>query len=63
MAKGDDKRFAPVGTGIIDFKAILAAAVKNEVRWAFVEQDQTYQTPPLDALKASLENLKQLQKP
>src|SRR5438876_1447292 len=29
MAQGSDKRFAPVGTGVIDFKAILAAAEKN----------------------------------
>ena len=29
MAAGDDKRFAPVGTGVIDFKAILAVAEKH----------------------------------
>src|SRR4051812_48611416 len=33
MAAGDDKKFAEVGTGILDFKAILAAAEKNGVQW------------------------------
>jgi sugar phosphate isomerase/epimerase len=60
MAAGEDKRFAPVGTGLIDFKAILAAAEKHGVRWGFVEQDNTYDTPPLDAIRTSLENLKKL---
>ena len=60
LAAGDEKRFAPVGTGTIAFKAILAAAEKHGVRWGFVEQDKTYDTPPLDAIKTSLENLKKL---
>jgi sugar phosphate isomerase/epimerase len=55
-----DKRFAPVGTGIIDFKAVLAAAEKNGVRWGIVEQDNTFNTAPLEAIKTSLENLKKL---
>ena len=57
---GEDKKFAPVGTGTLDFKAILAAADKNGVRWGFVEQDQTYGMPPLEAIKTSFENLKKL---
>jgi sugar phosphate isomerase/epimerase len=60
MAAGDEKRFAPVGTGTIDFKAILAVAEKHGVRWGFVEQDKTYDTPALDAIRTSLENLKKL---
>ena len=60
MAGGADKNFAPVGTGTIDYKAVLAAAEKNEVRWGLVEQDKTYDTPPLDALRTSIENLKKL---
>ena len=60
MAPGSDKRFAPVGTGIMKFDAILAAAKKHGVRWGIVEQDQTYGTPPLEAIKTSLENLKKL---
>jgi sugar phosphate isomerase/epimerase len=60
LAAGDEKRFAPVGAGTIDFKAILASAEKNAVRWGFVEQDKTYDTPPLDAIRTSFENLKKL---
>jgi hypothetical protein len=44
----------------MDYKAVLAAAEKNEVRWGFVEQDKTYDTPPLEALRTSIENLKKL---
>ncbi|HYO24613.1 MAG TPA: sugar phosphate isomerase/epimerase, partial [Lacipirellulaceae bacterium] len=58
MAEGAEKRFAPVGTGTMNFKAILAAADKHGVRWGFVEQDNTYDTPPLEAIRTSLENLK-----
>ena len=60
LATGPDKRFAPVGTGTLDFKALLVTAEKHNVRWGFVEQDKTYETPPLDAIKTSLENLKKL---
>ena len=57
---GADKKFAPVGTGSLDFKGILAAAERNGVRFGIVEQDQSYSTPPLDAIRTSLENLKKL---
>jgi sugar phosphate isomerase/epimerase len=60
LAAGDEKRFAPVGTGTIDFKAILAAAAKYDVHFAYVEQDKTYDTPPLEAIKTSLEKLKKI---
>lgn len=60
MLPGTEKRFAPVGTGIIDFKAVLAAAQKNGVRYGIVEQDRTYDQATLDAIKTSLENLKKL---
>ena len=60
MAAGDAKNFAEVGTGILDFKAILAAAEKAGVQWGVVEQDNTYGTPPLEAIKVSFDNLKKL---
>jgi sugar phosphate isomerase/epimerase len=60
MAEGPGKRFAPVGTGIIEFKAILAAAEKHNVRYGIVEQDNAYGTPPLEAIQTSLNNLKKL---
>jgi sugar phosphate isomerase/epimerase len=60
MAAGDDKKFAEVGTGVLDFKAILAAATKNGVKYGAVEQDSTYGKNPLEAIKVSYENLKKL---
>jgi sugar phosphate isomerase/epimerase len=60
MSPGDDKKFAPVGSGTIDFKAILAMAEKQGVRFGFVEQDKTYDVAPLDALKMSMDGLKKL---
>jgi sugar phosphate isomerase/epimerase len=60
MAPGEDKKFAPVGTGILDFKAICDAAAKHGVRFGAVEQDNCYDTPPLEAIKVSFENLKKL---
>ena len=43
-----------------DHRSILAAAEKHSVRWGIVEQDQTYGTPPLGAIKTSLDNLRKL---
>ena len=60
MAAGPDKKFAPVGTGILDFKAILATADKYAVKFGAVEQDNCYETPPLDAIRTSYENLRKL---
>lgn len=60
MASGDDRKFAEVGTGILDFKAILDAAQKHGVRYGAVEQDNTYGTDPLVAIKTSYDNLKKL---
>ena len=57
---GADKKFAPVGTGSLDFKSILAAAEKQGVRYGIVEQDQSYNQSPLESIKTSLENLKKL---
>ncbi|MEO6435205.1 MAG: sugar phosphate isomerase/epimerase [Tepidisphaeraceae bacterium] len=61
MAAGDDKKFAEVGTGILDFKAILAAAAKHGVKYGAVEQDNCYGRPTIEAIKTSFENLKKMQ--
>lgn len=60
MAKGEDRKFAEVGTGILDFKSILAAADQYGIKYGAVEQDLTYGTPPLDAIKTSYQNLRKL---
>ena len=60
MAAGADRKFAPVGEGILDFKAILEAASKHGVKYGAVEQDDTYGVNPLDAIKTSFSNLQEL---
>ena len=60
MAAGEERKFAEVGTGILDFKAILDAATEHGVRYGAVEQDSTYGKDPIAAIKTSFENLKKL---
>jgi sugar phosphate isomerase/epimerase len=60
MASGSEKKFAEVGTGILDFKAILLAAEKVGVKFGAVEQDNTYGKPPLESVRTSFENLKKI---
>jgi sugar phosphate isomerase/epimerase len=60
MAAGDDRRFAPVGTGLLDFVAICAAAVNAGVLYGAVEQDDCYGAQPLEVIRVSFENLKKL---
>jgi sugar phosphate isomerase/epimerase len=60
MAAGEERKFAEVGTGILDFKSILATAEKIGVRYGAVEQDNTYGKPTLEAIKTSFENLKKM---
>ncbi len=60
MAAGPERRFAPVGSGILDWKGLFQAAGKVGVQWYVVEQDNCYETPPLEAVRTSLENLKKM---
>jgi len=60
MAAGAERRFAPVGSGTLEFSAILAAAKNAGVKWGIVEQDDCYATPPLEALRLSFENLQKM---
>ncbi|NNM87123.1 MAG: sugar phosphate isomerase/epimerase [Phycisphaerae bacterium] len=60
MAAGPERKFAPVGSGILDWKGIFQAAGKVGVKWYIVEQDSCYETPPLEAVRTSLENLKKM---
>lgn len=52
-----DGAFAPVGTGEIDFPAVLAAAKTAGVKWVIVEQD-VCQGPPLECVRTSVKNLR-----
>ena len=51
-------RMAPVGSGNMNFEAILAAAEKAGTKYAFVEQDNTYGEDPFVCLKKSYDYLK-----
>jgi sugar phosphate isomerase/epimerase len=53
-------QFRPVGQGMQDFPAILAAAEKAGTEYIIVEQDQTYELPSLEAVRQSREYLKTL---
>ncbi len=58
----DEKgRFAPVGTGTIDFERIFAQKELAGMQHYFVEQDMTFNHTPLEAIKISHENLKKLE--
>ena len=57
MADTPDQGFAEVGTGIIDFGAILAAAETAGVKHLIVEQDSNWKVSPMESARVSLENL------
>ena len=50
-------KFAPVGTGTIDFKSILAQTEKSGMEFSLVEQDQTFGLDPMEAIKISHKGL------
>ena len=60
MAAGPERKFAPVGSGTLDFKSILAAMRDSGARWGIVEQDNCYDTPPVEAVRTSFENLRKI---
>ncbi|WP_339793874.1 sugar phosphate isomerase/epimerase [uncultured Imperialibacter sp.] len=49
--------FAPVGTGSIDFKKILAAKAQSGMEFYVVEQDATFGLPPFEAINISHKGL------
>ncbi len=57
---GEERRFAPVGHGILDFPSIIKACVDYNVEYAFVEQDNCYGENPFECLKKSYDYLKSM---
>lgn len=53
------EHFTEVGNGTLNWRAILTAAQKNQVRHLFVEQDSG-ERPPLESLRISYQNLQPL---
>jgi sugar phosphate isomerase/epimerase len=58
MENGEEKFFAPVGTGIIDFKEILKHKETAGMKYMFVEQDSTRDGKAMEAITTSFNNLK-----
>ena len=54
----DEGKFAPVGTGNIDFSRILKEKDKSGMIYYYVEQDRTWDKKPLEVIKTSHEGLK-----
>ena len=52
--------FRPVGAGVQDFPAILAAVAETNAEYVVVEQDQSYAQASIDAAKQSRDYLKTL---
>ena len=59
VANDEEQSFAPVGTGLLDFPAIIRAARSAGVEWYVVEQDRT-KGPVLEAIETSLKNMRKL---
>lgn len=55
--KTSSSDFAPVGSGVINFKEILAAKKIAGMKYMFVEQDSTKDGKPFDAIQTSITNL------
>lgn len=53
-------KFRPVGYGVQDFPSILEASEKAGAEWVIVEQDNSYDTPSLEAAKMSRDYLKSI---
>jgi len=60
MNKEDPKKFATVGLGQLDFKAIGEACNKLGVQWGAVEQDDCYGHDPLEVAKIAFDHLKSI---
>jgi hypothetical protein len=54
----EEGKFAPVGTGKIDFSRILSEQEKSGMIYYYVEQDRTWDKKPLEVIKISHDGLK-----
>ncbi|MBE6704958.1 MAG: sugar phosphate isomerase/epimerase [Ruminococcaceae bacterium] len=57
---GEERRFAPVGHGILDFESIIKTCLDLDVKYAFVEQDNCYGEDPFLCMKKSYDYLKSM---
>ncbi|WP_400246627.1 sugar phosphate isomerase/epimerase family protein [Niallia sp. JL1B1071] len=59
MTKDEEKFFAEVGTGCIDFQPILEKGNEADIQWWIIEQDATRRTP-FESIEISLNNLRKM---
>ena len=59
MEASEEKDFAEIGNGIMDFKKIIAASKESGAKHFIVEQDSC-KRPPFESIKISYENLKKM---
>ncbi|TCO08705.1 sugar phosphate isomerase/epimerase family protein [Natronoflexus pectinivorans] len=57
MEDSEDQFFAPVGEGIIDYKAIMEVADVAGMKYFFVEQDATRDGRAMEAIETSFKNM------
>jgi len=60
MAAGAERRFAPVGSGVLDFESILRAGREAGAEFGAIEQDVCYDLAPIESVRQSLAYLKSL---
>jgi sugar phosphate isomerase/epimerase len=60
MSPAPENRFAPLGQGTLDIPAIIAAGEKAGATFGVVEQDSTFEIPPLEAIRISFDYLKKI---
>jgi sugar phosphate isomerase/epimerase len=53
-----EQRFAPVGSGNLEWDRIMQAAAQSGVQWYVVEQDEFYESDPFEDVAASCRWLK-----
>jgi sugar phosphate isomerase/epimerase len=59
MADDEERSFAEVGSGILDWEAIHRTSLEAGVEWYIIEQDVCKQ-PPMESARESLEYLEEL---
>ncbi len=57
MADTPEQGFAEVGTGTLDFAAIISAAEAAGVQHLIIEQDSNWKQSPIESARVGLENL------
>lgn len=59
-AKSEEFGFRPVGYGVQDMPAIVTAALESGAKWVIVEQDQSKERPPMEAVRMSIDYIRAL---